>query len=482
MTAEAKEPAGRDEAAEGLLSEVIRARKPAWIALLSWQSAIVLVCGVLVLAAWMVFFLRTDIRVPVVSGAVAVWHMDEGRGGILKDSSGGDSDGIIHGARWVKGRFGRALAFDGVDDYIDLDLQVANLDFDAPASIVMWFMPGNDSTGPGNCLYNLFNSAEGDWDRGFLICTGNLTSAVADEQVNIIWSAPNFTHLYYSAPIALWTADSPAWHQLVVTLDGSRTRAYLDGRELVLKLRNTPSQFGKYGDGIRADTARIGMAFHPDGPGTYYKGLLDEVTICNRALSAWEVQALYEQVERPLSPYGGKTVVPRPPGSYVPSRSPAPDAIPAAGVADGKGPALASENLPIPEDLERFMVREQAFAGGKSEGAVEFIEADRPEMQGLGVRHRIRCDAGGNRPKNCPWLYPGLNQYGENPRHFTDTDGFIWIPVDGTWKQKWGGKVWYLERTGGPIGLKGRAPGQHEWSEAVFLVVRPDAVAASGSF
>lgn len=49
---------------------------------------------------------------------VGEWHFDEGSGNIAKDSSGNGYDGIIHGATWVDGKFGKALSFDGVDDYI----------------------------------------------------------------------------------------------------------------------------------------------------------------------------------------------------------------------------------------------------------------------------------------------------------------------------------------------------------------------------
>jgi len=44
---------------------------------------------------------------------------DEGSGNIVKDTSGNGNDGIIHGATWVDGKYGKALSFDGVNDYVD---------------------------------------------------------------------------------------------------------------------------------------------------------------------------------------------------------------------------------------------------------------------------------------------------------------------------------------------------------------------------
>ncbi len=66
-------------------------------------------------------------------GLVAQWHFDEGSGSVLADSSGNGNDGVVHGATWVEGKYGKALSFDGVDDYVncgnDGSLKRSNTDF-----------------------------------------------------------------------------------------------------------------------------------------------------------------------------------------------------------------------------------------------------------------------------------------------------------------------------------------------------------------
>ncbi len=52
-------------------------------------------------------------------GPVAYFSMDEGKDNIIEDKSGNGSDGTIHGSTWIKGKFGAALSFNGVDNYID---------------------------------------------------------------------------------------------------------------------------------------------------------------------------------------------------------------------------------------------------------------------------------------------------------------------------------------------------------------------------
>ncbi len=50
----------------------------------------------------------------------AEWHFDEGSGSTVKDNTGNGNDGIIHGAMWINGIKGKALKFDGKDDYVEV--------------------------------------------------------------------------------------------------------------------------------------------------------------------------------------------------------------------------------------------------------------------------------------------------------------------------------------------------------------------------
>ena len=52
--------------------------------------------------------------------AIAIWTFDQGEGDVLKDSSGNSIDGKLMGnPKWVKGKFGSALEFDGKAAYVD---------------------------------------------------------------------------------------------------------------------------------------------------------------------------------------------------------------------------------------------------------------------------------------------------------------------------------------------------------------------------
>ena len=50
---------------------------------------------------------------------VGMWLLDEGKETTAKDSSGEENDGtLMEGPKWVNGKFGAALEFDGTDDYV----------------------------------------------------------------------------------------------------------------------------------------------------------------------------------------------------------------------------------------------------------------------------------------------------------------------------------------------------------------------------
>jgi len=55
------------------------------------------------------------------ASAVGVWLFNDGKGNIAKDASGKGNDGTLkNGPAWIDGKFGKALQFDGVDDYVDI--------------------------------------------------------------------------------------------------------------------------------------------------------------------------------------------------------------------------------------------------------------------------------------------------------------------------------------------------------------------------
>ncbi len=63
------------------------------------------------------------------NGLLAYWSFDEGNGNTAYDYSGHNYDGTIYGSSWTSGQSSYALDFDGVDDYVTVDLYSEDLGF-----------------------------------------------------------------------------------------------------------------------------------------------------------------------------------------------------------------------------------------------------------------------------------------------------------------------------------------------------------------
>ena len=86
------------------------------------------------------------------ASVVGVWLFNDGTGDTAKDSSGNGNDGILtNGPVWVEGKFGKALQFDGTDDYVSVDDTDKLSGGDGKKlTVVVWFkttkISGTDNT------------------------------------------------------------------------------------------------------------------------------------------------------------------------------------------------------------------------------------------------------------------------------------------------------------------------------------------------
>lgn len=171
--------------------------------------------------------------------------------------------GTLQGANFTDGRVGRALLFDGVNDYVatSLDVQPSAM----PATTwEAWVRPGRV---PHTSHQTLFTNDDGGFDRGIIIAAN--------------------THLYsVLTGTGLWNlginAAQDQWQHIAVVYAPDYIEAYINGNRY--RYHSPPS--GQ----TSANKFRIGgnPAF-----GQYFKGAMDEVSIYNRALSQSEIQAIY---------------------------------------------------------------------------------------------------------------------------------------------------------------------------------------------
>ena len=221
---------------------------------------------------------------------VAYWSFDR----LIEDGTialdvQGNYDATVSGATVTtvsQGRFGKALAFDGVDDYVSPGVMQEMVSPSA-FSVSLWFRRLVDHPGEVNetmhRVHNVLiaNSVSGSNDN-FEIGSegGNLEMYLDTEELG-----GAIPPLREPAPIR-----NNAWHHLLVTYDGSASsgsKLYLDGT-----LISEQSEYGGLVSSSEAAPLTIGLARPgPDSEGAF-EGLIDDVAIWDVSLTSQQVSDL----------------------------------------------------------------------------------------------------------------------------------------------------------------------------------------------
>ena len=78
---------------------------------------------------------------PLPSGLVAAYSLDAGSGATVADATGRGHGGTISGALWsTAGKYGGALSFDGVNDWVTI-ADADDLDLTSAMTLAAWVRP-----------------------------------------------------------------------------------------------------------------------------------------------------------------------------------------------------------------------------------------------------------------------------------------------------------------------------------------------------
>jgi choice-of-anchor C domain-containing protein len=201
-------------------------------------------------------FLISTVSAASASDAVIILHFDEGSGTVAHDSSGNNYDGTIQGAQWVDGISGHALEFNGKNNYVTLNKNLALSDNWA---IEFWaksyetsgvvYYPVGLGVGKGIGMGGNFGPIQND----FWIYDG----------VNILHGGPS--------------VERGTWYFITVVKNGLSYDLYVNG----ILVKN-----GQISD---IDITEIGFG-RGNSNYWYFNGIIDEIAIYPRIVSASEVQ------------------------------------------------------------------------------------------------------------------------------------------------------------------------------------------------
>ena len=203
----------------------------------------------------------------------AIWLFDDGSGDTVKDSSGHGNDGkLANGVAWNKdGKFGGALSFDGVDDWVEVpdspDLTPPHI------TIMAWFKPDN-VTGS----YAVIEKYDWAASKG----TYGIRQVNANVQCYFVWGQDGDVDLEAASVL-----KPQQWTHIAVTYDGKNGTMYVAG-EVKATMNGTE-------DLIDSDVS-LAIGTRGDTHDTHwFAGLIDEVAIFDEALTETDIRKIMEK-------------------------------------------------------------------------------------------------------------------------------------------------------------------------------------------
>jgi prepilin-type N-terminal cleavage/methylation domain-containing protein len=212
----------------------------------------------------------SDLFIPSPhSGLVSYWSFDEGTGTIAYDLSGYGNNGTLYNftgtSGWTIGKIGKALNFDGADDYIEVTNVKGLSSGNMVHTISAWIKVNRL---PINRAWILLLGQAGAGSHHWLInSTGGTQFGV--------WNGGQLSPVL---PIGEWI-------HIVITFDGTTLKGYTNG----FLFDKTSATFNFTSLPLTLAKAYLGE--------NYFNGLIDELRIYNRALSDSEIKAIYESTK-----------------------------------------------------------------------------------------------------------------------------------------------------------------------------------------
>jgi len=201
-------------------------------------------------------------------GLVLWLKFNEGSGNIAYDSSFYNNQGTIYGATWTDGKFGKALSFDGVDDYVEVPL--TNSLKPQSLTITAWIYPEDFSTNSA-----ILRTAGTNY--GYFLYVGKTTK-------KLLFMLGNGTDSQWMSGNTALSENQ--WYFVTVTYDTltDTVKIYINGQ---LDAEYTYSYDTIAYTGTYLTIGSVWKQYQ------FWKGVIDEVRIFNRALSENEIKMLY---------------------------------------------------------------------------------------------------------------------------------------------------------------------------------------------
>ena len=221
----------------------------------------------LVLLASLLIIANLGVANVAEEGLVAYWPFDEGTGKTAEDVTGNGHDGKFAGApKWVDGKFGTALEFDGEEDHVVVADDAA-LAIEENITFMAWFSPGDVLTSrrlmvKNNSIFVIFDFGNKD-SIDFLVKPDNTFA----ESTTTDWKVGE-------------------WYHFAGTFDGKTMKVYVNGKLEGEAANNVP---------IAPSDLELWIGGDDFGrPTDFFPGTIDEVRLYEKTLTEAEIQKVME--------------------------------------------------------------------------------------------------------------------------------------------------------------------------------------------
>lgn len=215
------------------------------------------------------------------SGLLGHWKFDDAIGDVAVDSSGHGNDGEVWDAKWVRGPFGTALAFDGNGAHVRVP-EIAGLDGSDEMTLEAWVLWEGTGRYP-----NIISG--GTWSPGgFMVFVQENHCSFRMGRPGV--SATGKRKEWREVGVPLVTPfELGRWYHLAATFNRPTIKTYVNGQQVASSRWDYP--VGYRGDLVIGKWS--GSASH--------KGLIDDVRLYKRALTGEEIASNYQQKEMTIS-------------------------------------------------------------------------------------------------------------------------------------------------------------------------------------
>jgi PKD repeat protein len=204
---------------------------------------------------------------PINSNVVALYHMNEGSGNSISDKTNNNNHGTTHGTTWTSGgKYGYALSFDGVDDYVEVS-DDSSLDIINEITIEAWVYPRSINDGNYHRVVDKYYGG-----------TGYALRIETDGDFSIDVNG------WMDSEIAL---PGNSWSYIVGVSDGTYSTLYLNGQMVKTGQIAFPS------GNMEANNLPVRIGCWAGGQQSHFDGIIDEVVIWNKKLSSQEILDYY---------------------------------------------------------------------------------------------------------------------------------------------------------------------------------------------